>query len=90
MINEIQFVLALFAPHLLYRDTCPSTHQGASSHRSPRASHLFTPVSLGADYDRFNLPLERRTTRFTRAGSGPRCPIPPEPCAQESLYVAAD
>ena len=31
MITEIQFVLALFAPHLLYRDTCPSTHQGASA-----------------------------------------------------------
>ena len=90
MITEIQFVLALFAPHLLYRDTCPSTHQGASSHRSARASQLSTPVSLGADYDRFNLPLERRITRSTRSGSGPRCPIPPEPCAQESLYVAAD
>ena len=90
MIAPIKFFFALFAPHLLHGDTCPQTHQGASSHRSARASQLSTPVSLGADYDRFNLPLERRTTRFTRAGSGPRCPIPPEPCAQGGLHVAAD
>ena len=90
MITQIQFVLALFAPHLLYRDTCPSTHQGASAQRSPRASHLSTPVSLGADYDRFNLPLERRITRSTRSGSGPRCGVPPESCTQESFHDAAD
>ena len=39
MIASIKFIFALFAPHLLYRDTCPSTHQGASA-------HLERPISL--------------------------------------------
>ena len=58
MIASIKFIFALLAPQLLYRDICLSTHQGASSYRSARASHLFMPVSLGADYDHFDLPLE--------------------------------
>jgi len=67
MIAQFQFVLALFAPHLLYQDTLSQPLKTRSHSHVTRASDLPTRVGLRASHDRFELPLEVNAARAARA-----------------------